>query len=178
MKRLPLAIIFALFLIPSNSSASGLMTRTAGEDYLNSHGLDCKCGEVAYSAPEENVDYSSIKNLVTGFAYTLELDVTGDKYHSSYSFSIYFKKDSGVLSVNGDEFKKYETDDYIEYRLNIVNPSDITKVIELTVTTDTGNLTATYSLAKYIAESETDNVFAKALYEISKSATTEQSSKN
>ncbi len=36
MKRLPLAIIFALFLIPSNSYASGPMTRTAGEDYLNS----------------------------------------------------------------------------------------------------------------------------------------------
>lgn len=36
MKRLPLAIIFALFLIPSHSYASGLMTRTAGEDYLNS----------------------------------------------------------------------------------------------------------------------------------------------
>ena len=36
MKRLLLAIIFALFLIPSNSYASGPMTRTAGEDYLNS----------------------------------------------------------------------------------------------------------------------------------------------
>ena len=36
MKRLLVAIIFALFLIPSNSYASGPMTRTAGEDYLNS----------------------------------------------------------------------------------------------------------------------------------------------
>ena len=36
MKRLLAAIIFALFLIPSNSYASGPMTRTAGEDYLNS----------------------------------------------------------------------------------------------------------------------------------------------
>ena len=36
MKRLLAAIIFALFLIPSNSFASGPMTRTAGEDYLNS----------------------------------------------------------------------------------------------------------------------------------------------
>ena len=36
MKRLLAPIIFALFLIPSNSYASGPMTRTAGEDYLNS----------------------------------------------------------------------------------------------------------------------------------------------
>lgn len=36
MKRLLAAIILALFLIPSNSYASGPMTRTAGEDYLNS----------------------------------------------------------------------------------------------------------------------------------------------
>ena len=36
MKRLLAAILFALFLIPSNSFASGPMTRPAGEDYLNS----------------------------------------------------------------------------------------------------------------------------------------------
>ena len=36
MKRLLAAIILALFLIPSNSYASAPMTRTAGEDYLNS----------------------------------------------------------------------------------------------------------------------------------------------
>ena len=36
MKRLLAPIILALFLIPSNSYASGPMTRTAGEDYLNS----------------------------------------------------------------------------------------------------------------------------------------------
>ena len=36
MKRFLAPIILALFLIPSNSYASGPMTRTAGEDYLNS----------------------------------------------------------------------------------------------------------------------------------------------
>lgn len=132
------------------------------EDQLYCHGSSCKCGDVVYNAPEENVDYSAIASLVKGFAYTLELDGVGEEYASSYSFSIYFKKDSGVaeVSLTGAEFVKYETDAYIEYRCTIAS-SDLAEVIEFTV----DGTTASYSLAKYIEE--TNSSFAKALYVIS-----------
>lgn len=139
-------------------------------DVLASHGTGCKCGEVEYTAPEASVDYSSIASLVNGFAYTLEIDGTADKYTSSYSFSIYFKKDSGVASVSatGATFVKYETDEYVEYRFTGIKASDLAKVIELTV----DGKTATYSLAKYIAE--TDSEIAKAMYVISVAAANQQ----
>lgn len=145
-----------------NAASSAIIL--AVEDQLASHGINCKCGEVSYTAPEESVDYSAIASLVKGFAYTLELNGVAKEYESSYSFSIYFKKDSGVTAVSGAEFVKYETADYIEYRLSGINVSDLNEVIEFSV----DGTAATYSLAKYIADSNSE--FAKAMYVIAAAA--------
>lgn len=137
----------------------------AVEDQLALHSDGCTCDEVVYVAPTENVDYSAISSAVQGFAYTLELDGSDD-FAASYAFSIFFSKESAPTAVSADgvAFVAYESDEYVEFRLNL-SLSKLDDVIEFTV--DGTNVS--YSLAKYIAE--TDSSLAKALYVISAAAT-------
>ena len=137
----------------------------AVEDQIVLHKASCTCKEVNYDATVENVDYSAIAATVKEFAYTLELDGT-DNFAASYAFSIYFHKAGApeAVSVAGKQLVKFVTDEYVEFRLSL-SLADLNDVIEINV----DGITVTYSLAKYVAE--TDSSLAKALYVISAAAT-------
>ncbi len=141
------------------------------EDYFLSHGLNCTC-KVTYTAPSnETVDNTNIASLAS-VSYKLYVDA-GATYTSKYLVTV--AVDSSVTALTA----KITDATLGDFTLTFVKTADgkytaelplwfANKVISFTLTTAEGNVTGTYSLAKYIAD--TDDTVAKSLYVISAAA--------
>jgi len=143
------------------------------DTYLKSHGAACTCSTVEYDEPTETLDYAAFDNVLKGISYGL---LVTDDFTSKYTMSIFadssvtavFAKITSALGEKTLVFERIVHTDYVEYRCSDIPLELLSRVMEITVTTDT-QLVGTFSLAEYIKYSE-DTGVAKALYVISKAA--------
>jgi hypothetical protein len=138
--------------------------------YLDSvHGADCECADVDYVAPDITANDASIKSLVTSYSYSLSVD-SENGASSKYAFSIVVPKSAGVsaATINGYNAEVIDLGDSYEFTVSGLVLGELCDNISISLTKSGSAVSGSYSLAKYIEE--TDSSFAKALYVLSMEA--------
>ena len=130
--------------------------------YYSFHSEDCTCGDVEYEEPTVTADDSAISALVTKYSFALLVDES-NSFASKYAFSIYLTEEATV-KINGTTVTGVAKDGGVEYTLTGIALKDLAN----NITIEIGSKSGTYSLAKYL--NDTNNGFAKALYVLSVNA--------